>query len=103
MPALFLVTAMLLGQVTAHAEDLNALLQRLVTCKDSWQDFKNDPASGQKFGEALNAQFQRDDKKRVHVPRGQVTYLGYPVFELTPDTAGMGLGFTLTVKAPIDK
>jgi hypothetical protein len=94
---------MLFGQATAHAEDLNALLQRLVAYQDSWQDFKNDPAKGKQVGVALDAQFKLDDKKQVHVPRAQVTYLGYPVFELTPDTAGMGLGFTVTVKAPIDK
>jgi hypothetical protein len=34
---------------------------------------------------------------------GTVTFLGFPVFELTPDSAGMGVGFTVTVKAPIDK
>ncbi|MEO8098712.1 MAG: hypothetical protein ABI811_13500 [Acidobacteriota bacterium] len=103
MKRLVLVTGMLLGQLAAYAADLDPLLQRLVLCQDSWQDFTKDPARGKKFGDALNAQFQRDDKKRLHVPRGQVTYLGYPVFELTPETAGMGLGFTVTVKAPMDK
>src|SRR5262245_21495708 len=99
MKRLILVIGMLSAQAAAYAEDLNPLLQCLVLCQDSWQDFDKDPARGKRFGDALNAQFQRDDKKRVHVPRGQVNYLGYPVFELTPETAGIGLGFTITVKA----
>ena len=97
------ILTLLLAPAFAAAEDLHPLLQRLVLCQDSWQDFAKDPATGKKTGDALNAQFQRDNKKRVHVPNGTVTFLGFPVFELTPESAGMGLGFTVTVKAPIDK
>ncbi|MEO5922984.1 MAG: hypothetical protein ABIR70_04070 [Bryobacteraceae bacterium] len=97
------ISGVLLTASIAHSADLDPLLQRLVLCQDSWQDFEKSPAAGKKTGDALDAQFQRDDKKRLHVPRGQVTYLGFPIFELTPESAGMGVGFTITVKAPMDK
>jgi hypothetical protein len=100
--ALFM-TGMLLGSASLHAADLHPLLQRLVLCQDSWQDFAKNPDAGKKTGDALDAQFQRDDKKRLHVPKGQVTYLGFPIFELTPESAGIGVGFTITVKAPISQ
>ncbi len=97
------VIGLFFGSAGLHAADLHPLLQRLVLCQDSWQDFAKNPDVGKKTGDALDAQFQRDDKKRLHVPKGQVTYLGFPVFELTPESAGMGVGFTITVKAPIAK
>ncbi len=97
------ILATLLTLTAANGADLDPLLQRLVLCQDSWQDFSKNPEAGKKAGDALDAQFQRDDKKRLHVPKGTVTYLGFPVFELTPETAGMGVGFTVTVKAPMDK
>lgn len=98
-----LILILFLAHAAAPAEPLHPLLHRLVLCQDSWQDFAQDPARAEKVGDALNAQFRRDDKKRLLVPKGQVTFLGFPVFELTPDSAGMGVGFTVTVKAPIDK
>ena len=100
--ALFLAVIILVSP-TLRAADLHPLLQRLVLCQDSWQDFAKNPEAGAKTGNALDAQFQRDDKKRLHVPKGQVTYLGFPIFELTPESAGMGVGFTITVKASVDK
>ena len=103
MRSLLPILALVLAQTAASAEELHPLLKRLVLCQDSWQDFATDPARAKPVGDALNAQFHRDEKKRLHVPNGTVTFLGFPVFELTPDSAGMGVGFTVTVKAPIEK
>jgi hypothetical protein len=97
-----LVLGCVLLTQAVHAEDLNPLLQRLVTCQDSWQDLGSDQARIKRFVDALDAQFVRDDKKRLHVPRKDVTYLGFPVFEMTPESVGMGVGFGVTVKAPFD-
>jgi hypothetical protein len=82
----------------ADAAELNPVLTRLATCEDSWLDWRRDEASMRRFGEQLMAQFKLDEKRRVWVPKGTVTWLGHEVSEITPESVGMGLGFAVLLK-----
>lgn len=95
-----LASAVLFSEI-GNAAELDPLLQRLATCKDSWLDWQRDDASMERFVEALEKQFRRDEKKRIHVPRSGVRFLGHPVTEVIPQNMGIGLGFGVTLKAPM--
>ena len=65
-------------------------------------DMRNDPVRGQRFGEVLKAHFVQNDRGPIWKPRQPMTWLGYPVIEITPQNLGMGVGFAVTVKAVSD-
>lgn len=102
-----LVVAALVGTLAAGAQpaeaatELPPLLQKLASCEDSWLDWKRDETRMRAFGEVLMAHFRRDEKRRVWVPLRPLHYLGAEVSELTPQSVGMGLGFGVTLKAPM--
>lgn len=86
----------------AGAAELHPLLQRLAKCEASWLDWAKDEAQMTKYAEAVESQFRYDEKKRVFLPLAPVQFLGFPVVELIPENMGIGLGFAVTVKAPLD-
>lgn len=86
-----------------EAAEPNDSLQRMVTCQDSWLDFQNDERRVDRFIELLDTHFRRDNKLKALVPRAGATLMGYPIVDVTPETVGIGQGFGVTVKAPLDE
>lgn len=86
-----------------HAAEPQHLLQSMITCQDSWLDWKDDPVRAERFIETLDRHFYREERRRVLIPREPVQLMGHAVIEVTPQNAGIGLGFAVTVKAPLDK
>lgn len=84
----------------AAADDL---LERLATCQDSWFESRGDGAAMKKLGETFNAAFKEGDKGRAYVPKGKLTVAGLPVVQAFPQSAGMGVGFSLVVEAPFEQ
>jgi len=79
------------------------LIEQLATCRASWLDWKNDPAQAQKFRETITARFTQQSRGPAWTPKQSVTLLGMPVVEAFPESVGMGVGFSMTVDAPLEK
>ena len=94
------VICLLFGGPARAADDL---LDKLVTCQESWYDNRNDDAKMRAFGTAFNQSFKQHDKDHYFVPKSKVTVLGLPVVQAYPQSVGMGLGFSLLVDADFDK
>ncbi len=86
----------------AQATD-DASVLRLLTCQDSWMDWKNDPVKQQKFVDALKASFKRNDGDGSYLPIKPMSMLGHDVFQLYPQSVGMGLGYSVIVNASFEK
>lgn len=82
---------------TAEPQDL---LQSLATCGESWHDWRSDEKRMGYFASTVQANFERNDKRRVWLPRKPVQLIGHRVTELIPQSVGMGLGFSVTLDAP---
>jgi hypothetical protein len=78
------------------------LLEQLATCQVSWLDWKDDPAQGRKFGEAINAAFTPQPRSPNWTPKKPVVVGGLKVVEAFPESVGMAVGFSLTVDANFD-
>jgi len=84
------------------ADDLS--IERLVTCKDSWFDWKNDNAPQLKsFGEHFQSDFTQKESDAFFVPKTRDTIAGLNVARVFPNSVGMGVGFSVFVDAPFDE
>src|SRR5262252_11042895 len=81
--------------VPARAAD--DLIEKLVTCKESWYDNRDDEAKMRTLGTTFNQSFKPDDKSHFFVPKSKMTVLGLTVVQAFPQSVGMGLGFSLAV------
>lgn len=78
-------------------------LESLATCRDSWLDWKDDPARGAKFAEGLRASYTyREDSGGSLVPKAPKTLLGLPVARVYPESTGMAVGFSVVVNSRFD-
>ena len=75
---------------------------RLLTCQDSWMDWKNDPVKQQQFADALKANFKPDGRDGSYVPVRPMSILGHEVVQLYPQSVGMGVGYSVIVNASFD-
>src|SRR5215510_16496413 len=75
----------------------------MATCRDSWLEWKDDPVRTASHRDSFRAQFKERDGAPFHVPISSVTMMGLPVSEVYSNTMGMGVGFSVSVKAPFDK
>src|ERR1700759_4514993 len=71
-------------------------LESLATCKDSWLDWKENPAADQKFAENLHTNFSAG-KEGAILPKTPQTLLGLPITRVYPESLGMGVGFSVGV------
>jgi len=78
-------------------------IARLATCKESWLDWKNDPARSKNFGDRFRADFSPHDNDPYWLPKSDKSILGLRVLEVYPESVGMGVGFSVVVDAPFDK
>jgi hypothetical protein len=87
------------GPSLVAADDL---IEQLATCKVSWLDFKDDAVQSRKFAESFNASFTRKANTQHFVPKKAVLVAGLPVVQAFPQSAGMGVGFSLILDATFD-
>ena len=72
-------------------------LESLVTCKESWLDWKENPARGEKFGASLHAGYTVQKDGGYLVPKAKTTLFGLTVTQVYPESVGMGVGFSVAV------
>lgn len=96
--AIALLSQLFLVAANTHAAEPS--LDTLATCRDSWLDWKDDPARGAKFAEDLRTSFthQRNEGD-FFVPKTPRKLLGLPVARVYPDSVGMGVGFSVLVNS----
>lgn len=82
----------------AQAKD-DASVLRLLTCQDSWMDWKNDPGRQQQFADALRANFRQNERDGSFVPIKPMSILGHEIVQLYPQSVGMGVGYSVIVSA----
>jgi hypothetical protein len=79
-------------------------IERLVTCKDSWFDWKNSNAPELKsFAEHFQSDFTSNENDAFFVPKSKDTIEGLNVVRVFPNSVGMGVGFSVFVDAPFDE
>lgn len=78
-------------------------LTRMTLCKDSWLDWKDDPAKLKSFGDHFRSEFAQRGDDRFPVPTKDVSVAGFRVLQAYPNSVGMGVGFSLVVGAPFVK
>ena len=82
----------------AHATEPN--LDALATCRDSWLDWKDDPAHSTKFADDLRTNYTyQHDRGGFLVPKTPKSLLGLPVARVYPQSAGMAVGFSVLVNS----
>jgi len=93
---LFLVVA------TAYAAG-EPNLESLATCRDSWLDWKDNPARGAKFVEDMHTGYTyKQDRGGFLVPKAPRSVLGLSVAGVYPESAGMAVGFSVLVNVGFD-
>lgn len=73
-------------------------LQRLALCQDRWTDLKDDAVRMSWFGNYIETRFNRGASDDVFSPKSPTRVLGWSVTHIYPQSVGMGVGFSLTVK-----
>jgi len=92
--------SLFLAATPVHAAS-EATLESMVTCHDSWLDWKDNPEPGKKFLETLHAAYTMHSEGYL-VPKSKATLLGLPVTRVYTDSVGMGLGFSVVVAGKFD-
>ena len=75
---------------------------RLLTCQDSWMEWKDDPVKQQNFVDALKANFRQNEGDGSFVAIKPMSILGHQVFQLYPQSVGMGVGYSVIVNASFE-
>lgn len=101
-PAACRLAIVFLAQALLAAAGVHAAgepsLEGLATCRDSWLDWKDDPARGAKFAEGLRAGYTyKEDGGGFLVPKTPRSVFGLPVARVYPESAGMAVGFSALV------
>src|SRR5215472_7690637 len=78
-------------------------IERLVTCKESWLDWADNPARGRKFVDSLHARYKEQEDGGYLVPKAKATLFGLPVARVYVDSVGMGVGFSVAVNGTFDE
>lgn len=92
-----------------QAEEDKTLLPML-TCQESWLDWKEKPEQGKQFADVLQAKFHQDGRENFFIPNQAISILGHNVARVYPSSVGMALGFSVlvdgsfeTVKASLEQ
>lgn len=90
-----------LSPAPAHAAAAtdDSLLERLAACQESWMDWKQDPAAVQRFRDLMQSRFTPEPRSPAWTPKQPTTAFGLPVTKAYPQSVGMGVGFSLEVRA----
>ena len=95
------VLALAIPQSHAQTND-DAGVLRLLTCQDSWMEWKDDPVKKQKFVDSLKANFKQNERDGTFEPIKPMTILGHSVFQLYPQSVGMGVGYSVIVNGSFE-
>jgi hypothetical protein len=98
----FVLVAVLSIVTLQPARPVDDMIERLAMCKDSWRDWKNDPAQARKVAELFNSTFVDRGKDGSFTPNAKVTVVGLPVLQVYPESVGMGVGFSAVLDASFD-
>jgi hypothetical protein len=91
------------GASAAPAAGAAFPLEQMTTCQESWLDWKDDPATTASRRDSFRAQFREGEKDAFFVPISSATLMGLPVSQVYSSSVGMGVGFSVQVKAPFDR
>lgn len=80
-----------------------ALLARLATCEDSWLEWRNDPVRMKRLADEVTGSFDQQSRSPGFAPKAPTSVLGLPVSELFPESVGMGVGFSISLKATFEQ
>ncbi|MBT9504332.1 MAG: hypothetical protein IV092_24015 [Burkholderiaceae bacterium] len=103
LPTLFslLLAPCLAGSASAAADD--SQLQRLLSCEDSWLDWRGDRARMGAFARDFQSRFTQEPRSPAFTPKQKLSLLGLPVEQVFPESVGMGVGFSVQVNAPAEQ
>lgn len=88
-------SSLLLAGGMAHAA--GSSLDALATCRDSWLEWKDDPARSAKFAQDFRADYT--DGGGFLLPKTPKSLLGMSVSRVYPESAGMAVGFSVLVNS----
>ena len=103
--AMLAIAAVLAGLAVpqSHAQNKDdAGVLRLLTCQDSWMEWKGDPIEQQKFVDRHKANFTQNESDGSFVPIKPMSILGHRIAQLYPQSIGMGIGYSVIVNASFD-
>jgi hypothetical protein len=84
------------------ADDVS--IERMATCRDSWLDWeKTDPGQLKNFYDHFRSDFSRSASDPFWVPKADKSIAGLRIEQAFPDSVGMGVGFSVTVRAGFDE
>lgn len=93
----------LAGATPALGADDSAI-ERMLTCKDSWLDWKKgDPERLAALGDHIRTGFSQHENDPFLVPKAATSIAGLRVTQLYPDSVGMGVGLSASVAATFDE
>jgi hypothetical protein len=93
--------AALLPLANLHAAE-QTMLGPLATCQESWLSWKQDPARGRAYREAVESAFKAQDREPFWLPTRPTTLFGHPIDRLYPDSVGMAVGFSALANASFE-
>jgi hypothetical protein len=79
-----------------QAEEDKTLLP-MITCQESWLDWKQDTDRGKQFADVLESKFRQDTRENSFIPNQTISILGHNVSRVYPTSVGMALGFSVVV------
>lgn len=100
-PRLALAAALVVSAMPTQAGMADdAQMQRLALCQDSWLDWKDDSARMTDLVDYFESRIARSPQgSGAFDVKAPLRVLGQPVTQVYPQSVGMGVGFSLTVKA----
>jgi hypothetical protein len=100
-PAAMLLT-LLVGVTPVWGAD-DPRVENLALCRDSWLDWKNtDPAKLDSLTAFLRSAFAHNGNDAFVVPKSPMAIGGMKVTQVSPQSVGMGVGFSVLVDATFD-
>jgi hypothetical protein len=79
----------------ARAAD-DAGMQRLATCQDAWSDWQEGDPRMKQYQTFIASKLTEADGG-AFTPNGPMTAFGLPITQVSPQSVGMGVGFSLLV------
>lgn len=81
----------------------DSIVERMVTCRDSWLDWKKtDQAQLKRFGDHLGSILSENETSGSFPTKTNTSIAGLHVVRVSPENVGMGVGFSVVVEAPFD-
>jgi hypothetical protein len=102
---LTLGAALALATLAVTAETRQAdepQMQRLALCQDSWFDWRDDEVRMVRFASFFESRFNASPQgDGAYLPKAPVQVLGQAVTQVYPQSVGMGVGFSVALRADL--